>query len=250
MTRRQQREWPIILQVAADKKLNPEQTLMLLAIRDAENGPPGYEFGADDVRGTDLKTQAGSAAQSIKNNQARYQKLRQDGIVDQSFDGINAAFRRIVSIGMPEDAALGEDEEKSFMEWYRGEAEKRGLHPTPGADKYAYRAYWKAMNEEKAKMGLDKESGEMHYPSEYKMEGYMTPEEGKRRGFIAVPRDMDFVEYMGYYGSPTGYGYAPIHASDVKPEVVELNKNWSKNVRSYMEKYRKHFQEKGVKEDE
>ena len=77
---REEREWPIITKVARQAGLNSEQTRMLLAMRQAEMGPKGNEFGEMPVKGTDLETQARSAAVGIKNNWERYNKLLTEGV--------------------------------------------------------------------------------------------------------------------------------------------------------------------------
>lgn len=73
-------------------------------------------------------------------------------------------------------------------------------------------------------------------------------EEGEEdRPFWVVPPDIDFVDFMAYHAGKTGYGYAPIHAPELSKEEIKLNKNWSRNVRSIMEKHTKTFQERGLK---
>jgi len=153
-----EREWPVILKVAREYDLSQEQTLMLLAMREAENGPPGHEFGVMPAKGTDLETQAKWAAGSIKANTERYNILRQTGT-------------------------------------YQGSRRSIGLSPATG-----------------------------------------TP----------FPQDSDFVEFMGYYGGPTGYGWTPIHAPEMKEEEREQHKNWVPNVRRITEQLRKEFKEKGA----
>ena len=78
-TLRHKAEWPIILSVATKEGLETEDMVMLLAIRDAEAGSAGNEFGAMDVKNTDLYTQATSAARSLRNNRKRYQEYVQEG---------------------------------------------------------------------------------------------------------------------------------------------------------------------------
>ncbi len=76
---RREQEWPVIISVATKEGLDQKEQVMLLAIRDAENGSPGNEFGAMDVQNTKLYTQATSAARSIRNNRMRYQQYIQEG---------------------------------------------------------------------------------------------------------------------------------------------------------------------------
>lgn len=155
MTNKQRREWPIIVSVATRENLSPEDRVILLAMRDAEAGSAGNEFGARDVANTDIYTQATSAARSIKNNRLRYDQYRREGAWKGS--------RRTVT--------LKENE-----------------------------------------------------------------------------KPMDFIEFMAYYGGPTGYGYAPIHAPELREGEKSLNKNWAPNVRQISEKHQKYFKAKGVAE--
>ena len=155
---RHKTEWPVILSVASKEGLSQEDMVMLLAIRDAENGAAGMEFGAMDVPNTDLMTQATSAARSLRNNRRRYDKYVQEG-----------AYK-----GSRRTTTLKEDE-----------------------------------------------------------------------------KPMDFIEFMGYYGSPTGYGYAPIHSpelKEVKDSHIKVNTNWSSNVRKLTAQYQKQFQDRGINE--
>ena len=135
---------------------------MLLAIRGAEQGGKGYEFGVKAAKGTDLETQAKWAAGSIKNNRRRYNEFLTTGF---------------------------------YME--NGRAIRPG-----GKD-------WK------------------------------------------VGPDMpDFTEFMWRYGSPTGYGYAPVDAPNMPATERKLNLNWGPNVRNLMQKYDKQFKDRGLKEVE
>ncbi len=65
-----------ILNAANRNKLTPEQTVILFAIRKAENGAPGKEFGIMHPKawGTNLDTQAGWAAATVKKNYDRWIK--------------------------------------------------------------------------------------------------------------------------------------------------------------------------------
>jgi len=55
---------------------------LLLAIREAERGRPGFEFGIVKAKDTDLKTQCEYACKTIKNNFSRFkaQKKEEDFI--------------------------------------------------------------------------------------------------------------------------------------------------------------------------
>lgn len=229
-TNRQIKEWPAIIKVAREYGLSQEDTYRLLALRDTEDGGPGYEFGVKMAKGTNLEEQAKHAAGSIKANRKRYQQLKQEGVFKGS--------RRMIGVGKSKDIELSKDDEGKFQNWYAIESKRRGLNPDPDAEKhrYAYRAYWQdAMD----KVIPGTEEG-AHYPSEYKLGGHLSPE------YAAVDPDIDFDEFMGYYGSPTGYGYAPIHAPGLSENEQKLNKNWAGNLRSLTEKYSKRIREKGV----
>ena len=151
----QEKEWPTLVKVAREKGLTQEDTLLLLAIRGAEQGPAGFEFGVKAAKGTDLAEQARWSANTIKNNRLRFNQLQTEFIYPGS--------RRQVTREM----------------------------------------FWDSPNP-------------------------------------------DFIEFMGYYGGPTGYGWAPIHYQAMPEKERRSNQNWSKNVRSLMEKYRKQFKEKGI----
>ena len=147
-----QEEIKILVQVAREYDLSQEDTLILLAIREQENGSWGNEFGVIAAKGSDLRTQAQWCAGSIKKNRERYHQLLQDGVYNGS---------------------------------------RRNVH--------------------------SKEIG-----------------------------DIDFVEFMGYYGSPTGYGWAPIDAPGMSEKDIKLNKHWASGVRSLVEKNRQVFKERGM----
>jgi hypothetical protein len=73
---RLKKELPVILDAAERHQLNADQTAILLAIRKAENGPEGREFGVLHKRAVDtnLATQARWAAATIKKNAERFSK--------------------------------------------------------------------------------------------------------------------------------------------------------------------------------
>ncbi|MCD6155478.1 MAG: hypothetical protein J7J32_00280 [Candidatus Atribacteria bacterium] len=56
--------------------LNP--FALLLAIREAERGRAGFEFGIVKVKNTDLKTQCEYACETIKNNFSRFKAQRKE----------------------------------------------------------------------------------------------------------------------------------------------------------------------------
>ncbi len=65
-------EYEIIMAAAARNSCSGNDLLILFAIRKAENGPPGNEFGIEVQRGSGLDTQAGWAAATIMKNRGRW----------------------------------------------------------------------------------------------------------------------------------------------------------------------------------
>ena len=65
-------EYETIMAAALRNDCVQENILILFAIRKAENGPPGLEFGVMCQAGTDLNTQAGWAAATIMKNRKRW----------------------------------------------------------------------------------------------------------------------------------------------------------------------------------
>ena len=161
MTDRQKAEWPLLIMVAQTYDLSREDSLMLLAIRDAEGGGKGYEFGVKAARGSDLATQAQWCAGSIRANRGRYRTLLQEGV-------------------------------------YRGSMREVRLEGAQEAKNDAFR--------------------------------------------VVVIEKPDFVEFFSYYGSPTGFGWAPIHAI-MPAHDKRSNKNFAPNVRRLMEKYEQMFKQ-------
>ena len=68
-------EETIIRRAAERNGCRGEDYRILLAIRKAENGPDGYEFGVRAVKGTNLETQAAWAAATIMKNRKRWTKF-------------------------------------------------------------------------------------------------------------------------------------------------------------------------------
>jgi len=73
-------EWPIIIQAGRRNNLDEDDMQILLAMREAEAGPLGNEFGEMPVKGTNLDKQAGWAAAGIKKNRERYLQFLRDGV--------------------------------------------------------------------------------------------------------------------------------------------------------------------------
>jgi len=163
---RREKEWPLLIKIAKEYKLSKQDTIMLLAIREAENGPPGLEFGVMAARNTNLEEQARWAAGSIRANRERYRQLTQEGVYHGSRR--NIVLKEVAVTAVPE------------------------------------------------------------------VEGY-----------VLVSNTIKFPEFFGYYGSPTGFGWAPIHG-EMPEKDRENHKQWAKNVRSGMGKFTKRFKEKGV----
>jgi len=95
---RHEREWPILLKVAREYKLTPQETIFLLSIREVEKGGKGFEMGVKAAKGTDLETQAKWAAGSIKENTERYNKLMTTGFYKGN--------RRTIMIEQPADKIM------------------------------------------------------------------------------------------------------------------------------------------------
>ena len=72
-------EEAIILTAARRNGLSDEDIPLLFAIRKAENGPPGNEFGILCQRGTNLDVQAGWAAATIVKNRRRWEDAGRPG---------------------------------------------------------------------------------------------------------------------------------------------------------------------------
>ncbi len=70
------KEYEIIMAAAARNACEGDNLLILFAIRKAENGPPGNEFGIEVQRGMGLNTQAGWAAATIMKNRERWNALK------------------------------------------------------------------------------------------------------------------------------------------------------------------------------
>ncbi len=65
-------EYETIMAAAARNGCEDENLLILFAIRKAENGPPGLEFGIMCQAGSGFDTQAGWAAATIMKNRKRW----------------------------------------------------------------------------------------------------------------------------------------------------------------------------------
>ena len=65
-------EWNGLVLLARKNHLTLDNTIFLLALREAEDGVTGNEFGIKEVHGTNLKTQALWAIKSILKNETRW----------------------------------------------------------------------------------------------------------------------------------------------------------------------------------
>lgn len=65
-------EYETIMAAACRNSCTGDDLLLLFAVRKAENGSPGNEFGVELQRGTNLDTQAGWAAATIMKNRERW----------------------------------------------------------------------------------------------------------------------------------------------------------------------------------
>jgi len=92
-------EYDIIKQAADRNNCTGDNFIILLAIRKAENGGPGKEFGIVHPKAwnTDLNTQAGWCASTIMRNRERYAKS------DKSDDFITFLGNRYCPVGAKND---------------------------------------------------------------------------------------------------------------------------------------------------
>ena len=70
-------EYETIMAATHRNGCDGDNLLILFAIRKAENGPPGNEFGIIYQTGTDLDTQAGWAAATIVKNRKRWTEAQE-----------------------------------------------------------------------------------------------------------------------------------------------------------------------------
>ena len=77
-------------------------------------------------------------------------------------------------------------EESEFLQWYQDIANRMKLNPNPDEPKhfYNYREFYKAMQEGKADLKYDAQSGQMHFPSQFKTPGHPTFFAGGQNDYI------------------------------------------------------------------
>lgn len=82
-------EWPEIINIANFKELQYDQIILLLALRETEDGPIGVEFNRLDALSNDLEAQTRSMCNFIKEKEKEYSKylVRTEGR-DEIFDFI------------------------------------------------------------------------------------------------------------------------------------------------------------------
>lgn len=73
-------EYETIMAAASRNDCVGDNLLILFAVRKAENGPPGNEFGVVSQRGSTLNTQAGWAAATIMKNRERWNAWAADNM--------------------------------------------------------------------------------------------------------------------------------------------------------------------------
>jgi len=83
------KEYDVIKQAAERNGCRGDDFLILLAIRKAENGRAGFEFGVVAVKNTDLDTQAGWAAATVVKNRQRWIKAGRPGEAENDPTGLN-----------------------------------------------------------------------------------------------------------------------------------------------------------------
>lgn len=66
-------EWPELIEVGRKSNLDNDQIILLLALRETENGPEGCEFRELSTIGSGLKAQAITVAKNIKHQEVYYQ---------------------------------------------------------------------------------------------------------------------------------------------------------------------------------
>lgn len=117
-----QSEIDTILQTSARYNVDAR---MLAAIRKAENGGPGREFGVTSVPAPDYQSQANVAAESIRNNQDRYEAEKGyasttlDGRITDEFIAYMGA--RYAPIGAANDpTGLNANWVRNVQNFYRG----------------------------------------------------------------------------------------------------------------------------------
>lgn len=111
-------EFPVIMDACFDNDLSEEECMFLLAVRNAENGPSGNEFGVKRAKKTNLRRQAGEAAASVVKNRERYDKhLRSGGVPNYTL--FFAHFGGPIGNGWAPIKGVPEGEAKMNANWPR-----------------------------------------------------------------------------------------------------------------------------------
>lgn len=77
-------EWPRIVKIGKDNNLDNEQIIILLALREFEDGPDGYEFRCLEAIGHGLEQQTLAMAKTIKWREFYYQKYLKRLVVEET----------------------------------------------------------------------------------------------------------------------------------------------------------------------
>ena len=73
------KEWPLLIEIARANRLDYEESLLLLALREIEAGRPGNEYNKPNVQNSNLGMQADSMANQISKGEFIYQKYLKGG---------------------------------------------------------------------------------------------------------------------------------------------------------------------------
>lgn len=113
-------EYAVIYKAAVRNVCKGNLFNILLAIRKAENGPAGFEFGVVAAKGTNLDTQAGWAAATVVKNYRRFAKLHGIDINDCKDWWVDDFIKYLGNIYCPPSADLAGNKHwiNNVKHWY------------------------------------------------------------------------------------------------------------------------------------